>query len=346
MKAAILEEVGKLPLVVKDIDIPQPKTHEMLLKVAACGFCHSDIHNAKGEPAAAKTKDLVGGHEITGTIEEVGDSCRNLRNLKVGDRAIVKLFVGCGSCPSCNRGQENMCPQFKDPGNHYDGGFQEYVSLDERFFLPFPSDLPLHESSILACAGGTAYQALKTDGGLDAGNSVAVFGCGGLGLIGIQIARALGATTIIGVDILENKLAAAEKFGATHVIDGLKNDVPATVMKITDNWGVDVAIDVTPKTQMVPAIKSVRSGGRLAVCGLGFKGLELSLPRELLSQKTIIGTTGYSGDVVLPEVFKLARAGKIDPVNMISHRYSLDQINEAFDGLLAGQHLRAIIQIH
>ena len=225
MKAAVVYEIGK-PLTIEELEMPRVGDDEVLIKVAACGVCHTDLtYITKGRPPY----ELPGivGHEVSGVIEDIGKNQKN--NFKTGDRIIVGTRYKCGTCRYCLAGRDNLCPYVPLPpslkttdGKHVNrwnvGGFAEYLVVPGYMTFRIPERVSLQDASIIGCRVTTAYNAVKHGAQLQPGESALVIGCGGVGLNALQFLRCFGAYPIIAVDISEDKLAAAKKFGATHVI--------------------------------------------------------------------------------------------------------------------------------
>src|SRR6185503_12642296 len=240
MKAAVLNGVNS-PLSVEEIPVPRPKAEEVLIKVAACGVCHSDLHVAKGE--LKFPLPCVLGHEISGVVAEVGPG---VRSVSPGDLVVASFILPCGRCPSCARGRDDLCETFfgmnRLKGTLYDGetrlrredgtplsmysmgGLAEYAVVTATDVFRLPAEMPLADSCILGCAIMTAYGAVKHQAEVRPGDTVAVVGTGGVGSNVVQIARLFGAARVIAVDVRDEKLEEVRKLGATHGINAAKGD--------------------------------------------------------------------------------------------------------------------------
>src|ERR1051326_963429 len=223
MKAAVLPELRK-PLVIEEIERPNPGENEVLIKVEACGVCHSDLHIIEGDwkQFGGITKiPLIPGHEIAGRVAETGSA---VRELKVGDRVGVPwIHWTCGECEFCRRGYENLCSRQKITGCTVDGGFAEYIKAPATHATRIPEGISAAEASPLFCAGVTVYRAIK-HGQLARGERLAVFGVGGLGHLAVQIDRKLGLE-VTAVDVSEDKLALAQSLGAAHTVNSSSTNV-------------------------------------------------------------------------------------------------------------------------
>ncbi|MEX2598019.1 MAG: alcohol dehydrogenase catalytic domain-containing protein, partial [Dehalococcoidia bacterium] len=259
MKAAVLSTPNE-PMSLEDIRIADPKEHEVLLKVAACGVCHTDLHVIKGEVKFPTPAVL--GHEVSGTVEAVGPG---VVNVKPGDRVACSFIMPCGSCELCTQGREDLCSTFfshnRLNGHLYDGtsrlsrpdgspvamysmgGLAEYAVTPDTSVFKLPDGLPLAESAIIGCSIFTAYGAVRHQADLRPGQSIAVFAIGGVGTQVLQMAKAFGAGEIIAVDVRADKLEMAQAMGATHVIDSSAQDPVAKIMEITGGRGVGVAVE-------------------------------------------------------------------------------------------------------
>jgi S-(hydroxymethyl)glutathione dehydrogenase/alcohol dehydrogenase len=365
MKAAILRAVGE-PLTVVDIPRPVPRAGEVLVKVRACGVCHTDLHVIKGE--VAFPTPCVLGHEISGTLVGFGPG---VTGLTVGGRVVSSFIMPCGTCYYCERGRDDLCETFfalnRLKGTLYDGqtrlfapdgspiwmysmgGLAEYCVVPATDVFTLPATLPLEESAILGCAIFTAYGAARNGAVLQRGESVAVVATGGVGSNLIQIARALGASPIIAIDVRDDKLAATRDLGATHAINSRSEDVIGRVREITYGRGVDVAFEALGRPEtFVQATSIVRDGGRAVMVGIAPTGVTASVEITRLVRRgiRIIGSYGARTRVDLPAVIALAEAGAIDASRSITRRYPLDQVAEAYAALNAGDIVgRAIVMM-
>jgi len=328
MKAAVLHELKK-PLVVEDAERPKPGETDVLIKVEACGVCHSDLHIIEGDwkQFGGITKiPLVPGHEIAGRVAEVGSA---VRDLKVGDRVGVPwIHWTCGECEFCRAGYENLCSKQKITGCTVDGGFAEYIKAPATHATRIPEGISAAEAAPLFCAGVTVYRALK-QAQLARGERLAVFGVGGLGHLAIQIAKEMGLE-VTAVDIADDKLTLAQELGATRTL----NAGSVNVAKEIRRSGGMHAVLVTSgsKAAYDAAFPCVRPMGKLLVVGLP---PEISFPPIMMAagevrvQASAVGTRKD-----LEEVLAMAFAGKLHC--QISTR-RLEEINTIFDEMKAGK---------
>ncbi len=344
MKAAVFhgaDGAHKLaPMSIEEVPRPRPGADEALVKVAACGLCRTDLDYLKGEGPTPKSPPVILGHEPAGVIEEIG---AGVHGLEVGQRVLVTPLVPCRNCDYCRTGYENLCPTMEILGATRDGAFAEYVLSPATGIFAVPDNLPLEEAAIITDAVATSYHALYRQANLQPGQTIAIFGAsGGVGLVCVQLAAALGAR-VIGVGRQIWKLKTAQELGAAEVI--AVQDVPkvdSAIRKMTGG-GVDIAIDATGVPAMIEtAIRSTRPGGKTVVVGLSYGKFEVAVNHLMWLERTIAGSKNYR-IVDLPKVLTLVERGVVDLKRVISHRFKLDEINEAYQMLDRGEMLRGIV---
>lgn len=331
MKAAVFTGSGK-PLDIRDVPKPEIGPNEVLVKVAACGVCHTDLHYIDHGVPTAKQPPMILGHEPSGTVAEVGSAVKDWQE---GDRVILPAVYSCGICRYCRTGRENICERMVMFGNMVDGAYAEYVAAPAKDIFRLPDELPLEESSIIADAISTPYFAVVNRGQVKAGDTVLILGCGGVGMSAVQIAASVGAS-VIAVDIVPQKLEMAKKMGAAYVINaGEVENLPKAVKKISGG-GVDVAFEVigNPETQR-QAFDSLRKGGRFVVVGYTHKELPLSAAKIMFFELEVVGSLGCR-PVDYPKIIELARLGRIKVDELVTGKMPLEKINEAFDLLRQG----------
>lgn len=341
MRAVVFEDWKTFP-VLKDVDKPTPGAGEVLLKVAGAGACHSDVaifqdYSADFNPAGLST-GFVLGHENAGWVEELGDG---VTGFEKGDAYLVYGPVGCGRCKACSRGQDTYCENaatnpYAAIGLGRDGGMAEYVSVPARNLVPL-GDADPAVAAPLADAGLTPYHAIKLAMPKLAGADkyALVIGLGGLGLLGVQILKALTGATIIATDMKEEAMAEAEKLGAITVPAG--DDQVAKIREITGGSGVNAAFDFVGVTPTITtAMQSMAVQGRLTVLGIAGQPYEWSF---YTSPYEVELTTAYWGTIEdLHEVADLFRAGKIAPqVTKYPMDKALDAYQDLVDGKVAGR---------
>ena len=338
MKAAVFYEAGK-PLQVEEIPTPEPGEGEVLIQVAACGLCHTDLHYIDHGVPTFKQPPLVLGHEVSGVIAALG---QGVRGWKEGDRVLVPAVYGCGQCRMCRTGRENICERMVMFGNHVDGGYAEYMLAPAKDVIPLPEEIPLVEGAIIADATTTPYHAVVNRGRVQPGDQVVVFGCGGIGLNLVQIAAALGAQ-VIAVDILDQKLEWARQLGAQATVNAKTVErVDKEIRKLTGG-GADIGFEAigNPITQE-QTFKSLRTGGRFVVVGFADKPMKLDSGRVMFREMEIVGSLGCRA-VDYPRVIELARQGKIKVRELVTARFPLDDINAGLDVLRSGEGIRSVV---
>jgi len=338
MKAArFYGEKGVLK--VEEVPKPSPGKDEVLVKVAACGVCHTDLHYIDHGVPTFKEPPIILGHEASGIVEEVGEE---VKKFKPGDRVLIPPVFTCGSCEMCRKGRENVCYNMLMLGNSLDGAYAEYVLTPSRDLIHLPERIPLQEGCIISDAISTPFHALSNRAKVGPGDKVAVFGCGGLGLNTIQIAKALGAW-VIGIDIKEKKLEFAREFGADEVIFA-EEGTSKKIRKMTGG-GVDIAVEAIGNPEVIQtAFSSLRAGGKLIIMGYSEKDILLNAGRIMFRELEIIGTLGCP-PYLYPRLIELILMGKVRVKELVTHRFPLDEINEAFALLREGDEslIRAIV---
>ena len=353
MKGAQIIKTNE-PLVINEVEKPKPEGNQVLVRVAATGVCHSDLHLWEGGYAGPKgvfmkVEDrgvkfpLIPGHEISGTIEEVGNG---VKNFNVGDKVLVYPWLGEGKCPACLSGEQNLCDNPRTLGIYQNGGYAQYVLIPDSKFLIRLDHLEFDSASSLACSGLTAYNAVKkakSIPGLEDRHNIVIVGAGGLGLMAVQVAKAIFKSKITIIDVNDQKLAEARKLGADNIINTKeKQDVVKEVKDLTNGFGTDVVIDfVNNNVTSVNSFNMLRKRGKLIMVGLFGGSMELNLPMIPLRGYTLTGAyTGTFQD--LTELVELASDGKVRTV--LDRTFALDQVNEALHDLKNGKIIgRAII---
>jgi alcohol dehydrogenase, propanol-preferring len=328
MKAAIVREF-KAPLRIEEIESPTPSLNEVLIKIEACGVCHSDLHLAEGDwPQMMKIvkKPLILGHEVVGRIVEKGTE---VTHLEIGDRVgVAWIHYACGECELCLEGNENLCPKQQITGATVDGGYAEMMKAKASHVIKVPDALTSEEAAPLFCAGVTVYRAIKK-ATIQPGQRLAIFGIGGLGHLAVQIAKSFGAE-VIAIDVSDEKLAFARSLGASHTINAATEK---TVQRIAALGGAHIALVTSAaKAAYDTAFFSLRPGGTIAVVGLPAEPLTFSAIAMVAREVRIIASAvGTREDV--RQVLELAAAGKL---RCRIETRSLDQINETLDEMRRG----------
>ncbi|MFH0989961.1 MAG: zinc-binding dehydrogenase [bacterium] len=326
MKAVQLINAGT-ELEDREIAKPIPSNYEVLVKIKAAGICHSDVHYRNGVvPLPSLPRTL--GHEIAGVVDSAGPAVTNFRK---GDRVCVHYHDFCGECSYCISGNEQFCAKAQMIGKHRDGGYAEYCTVPARSLIHLPDEIPFDHGAVMMCSTATSFHALQK-ARLQSGESVAVFGCGGLGLSAIQLARALGAGQVYGIDIQQQKLIAAERFGALPINPNEGNPV-SRIRELTKNRGVDVALELIGSSMtMQQAVRSLAPMGRAVLVGLSLQNLELNPYTEILGKEAeVIGCSDHLLSE-LPIVLEFARSGKLDLTQIVTRSIPLSasSINTVF----------------
>jgi 2-desacetyl-2-hydroxyethyl bacteriochlorophyllide A dehydrogenase len=329
MRALRLVQVGQ-PLQMQDVPLPTIGRRDALVRIRAAGICHSDVHYRAGvSPVRAPPVTL--GHEIAGVIEEVG---AEVTKVQAGDRVCLHYLVTCGDCSYCGGGREQFCVQGKMLGKHLDGGYAEYIAVPARNAIPLPDEIPFEHGAVLMCSSATSYHALRK-ARLKAGEVVAIFGTGGLGMSAVQLAKAFGALDVYAVDINAQKLQLAATHGAT-AINASACDPVAEIRRLTGGRGVDVALELIglPQT-MQQAVQSLAPFGRAVIVGIAPEPLPLDTYRQLIGKEAeVIGSNDHLLQE-LPTLIEFARRGVLDLSEVVTRTVPLDAnaVKQALDDL-------------
>jgi 6-hydroxycyclohex-1-ene-1-carbonyl-CoA dehydrogenase len=338
MKAVVFhgKDVG---LKLEDIPVPQIGDGQILVKVAACGVCHTDLHYIEHGVPTFKKPPVVLGHEASGIVEKAG---AGVDNVKVGQRVLIPAVLTCGRCTACRQGRENICSSMLMLGNHFDGAYAEYVAVPAKDVLDLPESIPLEEASIIADAISTPYHAVKNRARVRPGDTVVVFGCGGVGVNAVQLASAAGGY-VIAVDINSRKLEWAREFGAAETINAQEVERVDKVVKKMTGGGADIAMEVigNPRT-IEQALDCVRVGGRLCVVGYTHEAISVVAGKIMFKELEVVGSLGCR-PVDYVSLIRMVAQGKIELKRQVTHRFGLDEIDKAFDVMKEGLSLRSIV---
>lgn len=329
MKAAVVREFGK-PLVIEELDIPEPGPDQILVKYEATGVCHTDLHAASGDWPVKPNPPFIPGHEGVGYVARIGSKV-NSRRIKEGDRVGVPwLHTACRCCGYCNTGWETLCAEQQNTGYSVNGTFAQYGLADPAFVGHLPANLEFGPAAPVLCAGVTVYKGLK-ETEVRPGEWVVISGIGGLGHMAVQYAKAMGMN-VVASDIFEDKLALAKKLGADLVVDARKTDAIQTVQKETGGVHGALVTAVSPKA-MEQAYGFLRSKGTMALVGLPPGFISLPVFDTVLKRITVRGSiVGTRQD--LEEALQFAGEGKV-----ASH-FSWDKIeniNDIFERMKQGK---------
>jgi propanol-preferring alcohol dehydrogenase len=342
MKAARIVKPNE-SLEVQQLETPKPRGSQVLIRVESSGVCHSDIHLWEGGyegPGGQLLKTtergvkypLTPGHEIAGIVDSLGEEAEGFTKK---DKVLVYPWIGEGLCPACRIGQENLCDKPRSLGVYTDGGYAEYVLVPSyKYLLKIDEQMETNASATLSCSALTAYGAVKNTN-LKPDDNVVIVGAGGLGLMAMQLAKAVTGSKVIAMDIDDEKLGAAKKNGADSIINSKKEDPVKAVMELTNKLGADAVIDFVNASKTVEAdMQFLRRRAKLVLVGLFGGELKLSLVSMPTRAYRLIGSyTGTLSDMV--ELVSLARRGVIKP--LVSNRFKLDQATEALTMLKEGK---------
>ena len=364
MKAAVLYSPNSR-VVIEDIDIVPPKAGEVLVAISAAGICRSDLHFIKGEGIIPLPSVL--GHEGAGIVEEVGTG---VTRLSPGDHVILSFVPNCGRCYSCSTGNPNLCDTHgATPGTMFDGTtrlrkgtmdiyhqgkvacFAEKAVVPESGCIPVPKSVPLEHAALIGCSVTTGIGATLLNAQVQPDSTVAIIGCGGVGLNIIQGSSLIKSSTIIAVDIDDEKLAFSKHFGATHVVNALSEDPINQILRLTNGQGVDYAFESYGSSHTVEvACAVVRKRGTVVVVGIAPIGIPAKIDlASLVRQEKILKGCYYGSarcHIDMPKMINMYLAGNINIEGLITKRYKLEQINEAYKELDEGKIIgRGILQI-
>lgn len=357
MKAAVLFE-AKTPLSIENVSVAKPGSREVLIRTAAVGVCRSDLHFVDG--AYPHPVPTIPGHEAAGVVEAVGE---DVTTVKVGDHVVTCLSVFCGHCEYCVTGHMALCNDSSTrrartaPSRLSMNGspvhqmlnlsaYAEQLLIHEHACVAIDRDMPLDRAALIGCAVTTGAGAVFNTAGVTPGETVCVVGCGGIGLATVNAAKIAGAGKIIALDPIAGKRAIAEKLGATHTIDSLRETAADEVIEIS-RGGVHHAIEAVGRAQSAAiAVKVLRRGGTATILGMmplneqvSLSALDLLASRKL--QGGLMGSNRFPVDI--PRLVDFYQRGLLDLDTIIAERLQLDQINHAFDELRKGDATRSVV---
>jgi len=360
MKAAIFRKPHE-PLTIESVEIDKPSGREVLVRTAATGVCHSDLHVVDGQGRWPLDRPIVLGHEGAGVVEAVG---ADVTTLRPGDHVVACLSGFCGSCAQCLAGHPNLCvgglvtrpdaapprlSQQGEPLRQFIGisSYAERMLLHENSVVKIDPALPLDRAALVGCGVLTGVGAALRTSGLQAGQTVAVFGCGGVGLAIVQGARIGGARQIIGVDVFDGKLEMAKRVGATHVVNSANDDPVKAVRALTGGAGVDHAFEAVGNARLVrQAIESLAIRGTATIVGVLPPDATIEFPwmairPECRVQTSRMGSNRFRLDI--PLYLEFYRQGRLLLDEMVTRRGRLEDINEAFRAMKAGEVARTVL---
>jgi S-(hydroxymethyl)glutathione dehydrogenase/alcohol dehydrogenase len=363
-RAAVLREPGK-PFEITELDLDPPKTGEVLVRFVASGLCHSDDHLRTGDIPVRFP--IVGGHEGAGVVEAAGPG---VERLKPGDHVVASFLPVCGHCRFCARGQTNLCDlgkflvdncltdgTFRLHEGETDfgqmcllGTFSQYAVLSQSSVVGIGDDVPLEVAALAGCGVPTGFGTAVKAGGVRPGDTTIVYGIGGVGVNALQGASYAGARYVIAVDPVVSKQEIAKRFGATHAA-GSADEAASLALSLTEGVGADqalVTVGVADEEVITAAFRAVRKAGTVVITSIGTPGVntikvpsfELTLLQKRI-QGALFGSSNPFDDI--PRILDLYRAGRIKLDELITTRYSLDQVNQGFEDMLAGRNIRGLL---
>jgi Zn-dependent alcohol dehydrogenase len=364
MRAALVEKNQQPLSLVSDVEVAEPGPREVLVRIANCGICHSDL-TVIDSPGGSQLPVIL-GHEAAGVVEEVGAGVTGLAR---GDKVMLTPLPPCGHCYYCVREQPTLCVEAQGfmTGTRKDGtspfsrggepvyrgfavaGWGEYTVVGENSAIKVSEDTPLEIACVIGCAIQTGVGAVLNTAKVEEGATVLVMGLGGIGISIVQGARLAGASRIVVSDPVPERRDHAANFGATDVLDPTRDDVVARAIELTGGIGVDYAFDGAGKQELVQqCIQASRIGGTTVMVGApaDLRPLEIPIPALFLSQEkkvlgSLLGSCHSHRDV--PRFLALWRAGKLDLESMVSHRRPIEDVNAGLDDMRASRGLRTVL---
>jgi len=363
IRAAVLEEFGK-PLEVQEVDLAEPKAGEVLVRLVACGVCHTDLYTASGADPSGYAPTVL-GHEGAGVVERVGEG---VGSVATGDHVVTLFSPQCRECVHCRDQRTNLCLAIRDqqgkgllpdgttrlsrdgePIRHFMGTstFAEYTVMPEIALAKVTQDAPLDRACLFACGLSTGLGAAMNTAKVEAGSTCVVFGAGMVGLGAVAGCRLQGAEQIVCVDLSEERLELAARHGATETLRG-GPDVVQQILDLTGGFGADYTFEATGLVDVMrQAVEAARMGWGLAtVCGVAGKGEELRvIPRLLITGRRVAGSSfgGVKGRDQVPQLVERYLRGEIDVDSFVSHRITLDDVNRGFELMEAQDGIRSVI---
>jgi S-(hydroxymethyl)glutathione dehydrogenase / alcohol dehydrogenase len=363
VRAAVLEEFGR-PLVVQELDLAEPKAGEVLVRLVACGVCHTDMYTASGADPTGYAPTVL-GHEGAGVVEKAGEG---VTSVVPGDHVVTLFSPECGECAHCSSDKTNLCLAIRErQGRGYlpDGGtrfsrsgeplrhfmgtstFADYTVVPEIALAKVNKEAPLDRACLFACGLSTGLGAALRTAKVEPGSTCVVFGAGMVGLGAAVGCRLAGADRIVAVDLSVNRLILAQSHGATDTLIG-GDDVVAQLLEMTGGLGADYTFEATGNPYVMrQAVEAARMGwGLCTIAGVAGKGDVLEIvPRYLITGRRVAGSSfgGWKGRSDVPELIERYLAGEIDVDSFISHRLTLEEVNKGFDLMARGDGIRSVI---
>ena len=366
IRAAVLEEFGR-PLVVQEVELAEPRAGEVLVRLVACGVCHTDLYTASGADPSGYAPTVL-GHEGAGVVESVGPG---VTSLSQGDHVVTLFSPQCRECVHCRSDRTNLCLAIREQQNkgylpdgttrlgrnsdairHFMGTstFAEYTVMPEIALAKVNREAPLEHACLFACGLSTGLGAALNTAKVEAGTTCVVFGAGMVGLGAIVGCRLSGAERIVSVDLSPERLELARAHGATDTLTG-GPDVVEEIVEMTDGFGADYTFEATGNVNVMrQAVEAAREGWGLAtMCGVAGKGETLDVvPRLLITGRRVAGTSfgGVKGRSQVPSLVERWLAGEIDVDALVTSRVALDDVNDAFEAMERQEGIRTVIEFH
>jgi NDMA-dependent alcohol dehydrogenase len=365
-KAAVLWGLGE-KWQVEEIELDPPNAHEVQVKMVASGLCHSDEHLVTGDIPVPLP--ILGGHEGAGIVTEIGEG---VTDVEVGDHVVMSFLPSCGKCSYCSRGMTNLCdsgaalilgPQLDGTWRRFHargedvgqmcllGTFSEYTVVPDQSVVKIDDDIPLEKAALIGCGVPTGFGSVVRTGAVKPGDTVVVMGIGGIGINAVQGARIGGAQNIVAIDPVEFKREKAMEFGATHAVKDA-DEAWTVVAELTRGKLADICVittDVAEGDYIAPALTLIGKRGKVVVTAIGHPEqmeVKANLFELTLYEKQILGSLFGSSNPRhdIPRLLEMYRAGQLKLDELVTREYTLDEVNQGYEDLLAGKNLRGVIR--
>jgi len=326
MKAARLHTIGE-KLRIDSVEMPEIGPNDVIVEIQASGICHSDLNYRDGVARVGKLPIIL-GHEIAGLISKTGE---HVKGLEESERVCIHYIRSCGKCSFCCAGRENFCEQYQMIGKDIDGGFAEYINVPASNVLKLPHALPFEQACILGCAVSTAYHALRR-GRICAGDTVVVYGIGGLGTQAVSLAKILKAKKVVAVDVSDEKLQLAKRLGADEIVNSATEGSALRIEEITEGKLADLVLDFVGAPKVIEEeMRCVGKGGRLVLVGINEGSINVSPYKTIIGKEMeLVGVNDHLRSE-LAELVDMVASGKVDLSKSITHRVHLDEVNTGFE---------------
>lgn len=337
MKAAILYENNK-ELIIEDVDIPAITDNDILVKVKACGVCHTDLHYIDHGIRPFKSYPIILGHEASGVVVEKG---KNINHLNINDRVLIPAVLTCGNCRFCKSAQENLCEYMIMPGNHINGAYAEYITVPAKDVKRLPANISFNEGALIADAFSTAYHAVYNRSGISKNQNTILFGAGGVGLSALLLLKNIGAKCIVA-DISDKKLELAKSFGADATVNIMNEDL-ISVVKKSFGKQIDCIFEIAGAANNLEiALKLAKPSTNIVIVGYMTEKSSIRAGKIMFYELNIIGSLGCCPSNIT-DIYNLLASNSININNLVSNSFSLVDINDALNLLRNNQALRSII---